>query len=348
MPVDKNKIRRLQVLDRCFADRQKMYFWEDLREACRKALENAGMEHPDVSRRTILNDIAEMESNPEWKVDLLPIEQSHYGKRRYYRYADPTYSIWKTDLTEEQLKQLQSILLMLRQFQNFPQYDAIEDIIKQLETKYHFSLGDSEGVMAFESNENIEAMQYIGVLFSAIIAKQTLHIRYQPFGKQPQALTVSPYYLKQYNRRWFLLGRTQRGNAISNRPISNLALDRMVDVAPAAEKYIESGIDFEDYFADLMGVTNSEEKAEHIVLEFTPNRFPYVVSKPLHPSQKMVDKDKGQISITVKPTKELYQTLLSFGADVQIVSPASVRKTMQEEIEKMQHIYFPMQKGCTE
>lgn len=346
MPVDKNKIRRLQVLDRCFADRQKMYFMEDLREACRKALENAGMEHPDVSRRTIYNDIAEMESNSEWKVDLLP--DSFVGNRRYYRYADPNYSIWKTDLTEEQLTQLKSILLMLRQFENFPQYDTIEDIIEQLERKYHFSMGDSEGVMAFESNENIEALQYIGVLFSAIVNKQVLRILYQPFGKQTQTLTVSPYYLKQYNRRWFLLGQAQGNTEFPNLPISNLALDRMVDVAPAAGKYAESGMDFEDYFADLMGVTNSDDPVEDIVLEFTPNRFPYVVSKPLHPSQKMVNKDAGQISIAVKPTKELYQTLLSFGADVQIVSPESVRKKMQEEIEKMRQVYFPMQKGCTE
>ena len=71
MPLDKNKTRRFQVLDRCFADQHKKYFVEDLQSACRKALEEAGMLHPDVSRRTILNDIAEMECNRDWAVGLL-------------------------------------------------------------------------------------------------------------------------------------------------------------------------------------------------------------------------------------------------------------------------------------
>ncbi len=343
MPLDKNKIQRFQVLDHCFADRNKLYFVEDLQQACRRALEAAGMEHPDVSRRTILNDIAEMESNREWQVDLLPIEQSRYGKRRYYRYADPHYSIWRTDLTEAQLKQLQSILLMLRRFRNFPQYEAIEDIVAQLEEKYRFSLGDTQGVLSFEANDNWEAMQYIGVLFSAIVSKRVLRIRYQPFGKAPQSLTVSPYYLKQYNRRWFLLGQTQE-----NAGLSNLALDRITDIAPAAEKYVEPQTDFEDYFADLMGVTQSEEPVETVVLQFTPNRFPYIVSKPLHPSQKIVSREAGQVSIAVKPTKELYQCLLSFGADVRVLKPESVRAKMQTEIEKMMQQYLPMQNPCTE
>lgn len=342
MPIDKNKIRRFQVLDRCFADGHRMYFVENLQNACRKALEAAGMQHPDVSRRTILNDIVEMECCQDWKVELLPAEQSRYGRRRYYRYANPNYSIWKPDLTEEQLTQLKSILLMLRQFQNFPQYDAIEDIVKQIEKKYHFTLANTEGVMSFEANDNIDAMQYIGQLFLAIVNKQVLRIIYQPFGKPKQTYIVHPYYLKQFHLRWFLFGKTP-----SSPYILNLALDRVVQIEPTIDKYLESDIDFMEYFDDLIGVTNSDNMTERIILEFTQPRFPYVLSKPLHPSQKIIHNAECQISIEVKPTKELYQCLLSFGADVQILSPDSVRQQMQIEIEKMMQIYQPMQKPCT-
>lgn len=43
--------------------------------------------------------------------------------------------------------------------------------------------------------------------------------------------------------------------------------------------------------------------------------------------------------IEVKPTKELYQCLLSFGADVQVISPQSVREKLKEEIDKMRTLY---------
>lgn len=345
MPLDKNKTRRFQVLDRCFADQHKKYFVEDLQGACRKALEEAGMLHPDVSRRTILNDIAEMECNRDWAVELLSPEQSRDGKRRFYRYANPNYSIWKLDLNEEQLTQLKSVLLMLRQFRNFPQYDLLEDIITQLEQKYKFTLGQTDGVVSFETSDNMDAIRHFGTLFSAIVNKQVLRITYQPFGKPAREQTVYPYYLKQYNRRWFLLGRIKES---SHNGISNFALDRIALIEPSTDKYIDSDIDFTEYFDDLIGVTNSDEPAERIVLEFAPSRFPYVVSKPLHPSQRIIDKDKCQISIEVKPTKELYQHLLSFGADVQVLSPESVKQTMQTEIGKMIQRYSPVQKPCTE
>lgn len=335
MPLDKNKTRRFQVLDRCFADQKKMYFWEDLQEACRKALADAGMQCADVSRRTILNDITEMEGNGDWKVDLLPPKQSTYRKRRFYRYADPNYSIWKIDLTEEQLTQLKSVLLMLRQFENFPQYDMVEDIVAQLEKKYKFSLGATNGVMAFEANDNIDAMQYIGVLFSAIVNKQTLKIVYQPFGKPQRTQIVHPYYLKQYNRRWFLFCYIK-----DNQPgcITNFALDRIVAIEPAVDKYIACTTDWNEYFEDLIGVTQTDEPTEKIVLRFAESRLPYIQSKPLHPSQR-INKETGEVMIEVKPTKELYQCLLSFGADVQVISPQSVREKLKEEIDKMRTLY---------
>lgn len=345
MPLDKNKTRRFQVLDRCFADQHRKYFVEDLQAACRKALDEAGMEHPDVSRRTILSDIAEMECNRDWNVQLLPPGQSRDGKRRFYRYADPHFSIWKFDLNEGQLLQLKSVLLMLRQFQNFPQYDMVEDIVSQLEQKYRFSLGQTDGIIAFEANDNMEAMKNIGILFSAIANKQVVRIMYQPFGKPAREQTVYPYYLKQYNRRWFLFGRIKES---LHNGISNFALDRIARIEPTTDKYVDSDIDFTEYFDDLIGVTNSNEPVEKIELAFTPSRFPYVVSKPLHPSQKIIDRDKCQISIEVKPTKELYQHLLSFGADVQVLSPESVKQRMCKEIEKMIQRYSPVQKPCTE
>ena len=323
------------MLDRCFADRHKMYFLQDLQEACRKALFDAGMVRPDVSRRTIMNDIREMESNSDWNVELLPPEQSRYGKRRFYRYADPNYSIWKIDLTEEQLTQLKSVLLMLRQFENFPQYDMIEDIVLQLEKKYKFSLGETNGAMSFEANDNLDAMQHIGMLFSAIVNQQVLKIMYQPFGKSQRAYIAHPYYLKQYNRRWFLFCYMKNREQGS---ITNLALDRIVTIEPVADKYVECTTNWEEYFEDLIGVTPSDEPAEKIVLRFAETRLPYVQSKPLHPSQR-ISKETGDVTIEVKPTRELYQCLLSFGADVEVVSPLSVRKKIKEEIDRMKTLY---------
>lgn len=342
MPIDRNKLVRFQVLDRCFSDRSRHYFIEDLRDKCIEALEREGVPCPNVSQRTIYGDIAAMEGNSKWNV--LFEKPAKIGPRRYYRYVDSDYSIWRNDLNELQLNQLKSMLLMLRQFQGLPQYYKMENIIEELQQKYGFTLADTENVISFDTNLYVEGLDYLSPIFAATINKQCLSITYQPFGKEQHVWLVHPYYIKQYNGRWFLLGLTENKGV---RKITNFALDRIKSIEPSTQTYVPTDVDFEeDYFADLMGVTQMDGEAISILLSFSKNRFPYVVSKPLHPSQRMVDKEKCQISIMVKPTKEFYQQILSFGPDVEVLSPVSVREEVSQRIKNMLSLYT-VQKDCT-
>lgn len=334
MPIDKNQIIRYQTLDRCFADRTRYYFWQDLQGECIKALEREGVRYPNVSRRTIYSDIAAMEGNSKWNV--LFEEPGRDGNRRYYRYADPNYSIWNYDLSEEQLNQLKSILIMLRQFQGLPQYERLEEIIEQLQTKYGFTLADTESIICFDTNPYVKGIEYLNPLFTAIVNKQCLQITYRPYGWEPYTLTVHPYYIKQYNGRWFLLGLAKRDGELC---INNFALDRIVSIEPSATAYIPSEIDFEDYFDDLIGVTRPDCETVKILLSFSKKRFPYVLSKPLHGSQKTKDQELCQVQIEVKPSPELYQQLLSFGPDVEVLSPDFIRNEVIHRIKEMQNLY---------
>jgi type I restriction-modification system DNA methylase subunit len=55
MPVDKQVLLRYQVLNKCFRNRYRDYTIDDLVDECNKALRR--MDKPDVSKRTIQNDI---------------------------------------------------------------------------------------------------------------------------------------------------------------------------------------------------------------------------------------------------------------------------------------------------
>ena len=89
----------------------------------------------------------------------------------------------------------------------------------------------------------------------------------------------------------------------------------------------------------MIGVTIPDVPAEHVLLKFSPSRFPYVHSKPLHHSQKLKDKENGIIEITVKPNRELMALLLEFGDDVEVLQPKHLRQEIQEKIKKMQQLY---------
>lgn len=339
MPIDKNKLIRFQALDRCFSDQVHKYYIEDLIEACRKALSYASVENPSVSRSTIFNDIKEMSLNRSWpNFELLDRKESTSNGRHYYRYKDPNYSIWKQDLDEFQLSQLQSILLMLRQFKDFPQYDAIEDIIEQLEKNYNFKLANTEGTIAFETNDNLDALSKVGKLFSYISHKQVLKVVYHPFLREPSTYAMHPHFLKQYNRRWFLIGLTISENGMRGRSV--FPLDRLESIEQISSEYIPSDKDLEDLFDDQIGVTLTKGDPVLIKLKLSPKRYQYVTTKPIHASQRIVNEEEHIISINVKLNKELYQTLLSFGSDLQVLEPMEVRKEMKEEIEQMKKSFF--------
>jgi predicted DNA-binding transcriptional regulator YafY len=64
---------------------------------------------------------------------------------------------------------------------------------------------------------------------------------------------------------------------------------------------------------------------------------PYVLTKPLHGSQKKVEETEVHviISIEVIPTWELINRILALGSEVEVLSPPSFRNTMVTVIRKM-------------
>lgn len=120
----------------------------------------------------------------------------------------------------------------------------------------------------------------------------------------------------------------------------NVALDRIRDIQPSSAKYQPTDIDFSEYFDDVIGVTIPQDcQPEHVLLRFAPNRLPYVLSKPLHPSQKTKDKANGIIEITVKPNRELMALMLEFGDDVEVLQPKMLREQIAEKIANMHNLY---------
>jgi len=319
MSISHDAIIRYQALDTCFSDYSKYYYIEDLVDAVNRALENNSQ--PLVSKRTVQYDIQKMEANHDWNVMF--VEPALVRGRRYYRYSDPDYSIFKRDLSKDQLAELKSTLLLLGQLKGLPQFEKVEELILDLEKQYHFTLPDSVPMMEFDNNEYLEGLKHLVPLLGHIMNHQPLTITYSPFGKPQFKATCHPYFLKQYNKRWFLFAMDHKHKYISNYPI-----DRIKSFSKAKLKYIPSEYDFTDFFENVIGVTNTQAPSQKLILRFSENRLPYILSKPLHHSQKYHKNDKT-VSIKVVVNKELVQLLLSFGSDVEVLEPLSLRQDIE-------------------
>jgi predicted DNA-binding transcriptional regulator YafY len=85
-----------------------------------------------------------------------------------------------------------------------------------------------------------------------------------------------------------------------------------------------------------------DEESEDIVIKVAKKRFNYIKTKPLHLSQRIIEECENYavININVKINKELESLLLSFGSDIEILSPSSFRNSFLKKIEAMNEIYF--------
>lgn len=108
-------------------------------------------------------------------------------------------------------------------------------------------------------------------------------------------------------------------------------------------------IDFNEYFKDVVGVTLPDDHpvAEQVLLKFDEARFPYVVNKPIHHSQQIVDDAERIIAITVRPNKELESRILSYGNQVEVLKPEWLRHQIAEKISDLLKKYSIVQIGCT-
>ena len=101
-------------------------------------------------------------------------------------------------------------------------------------------------------------------------------------------------------------------------------------------------MDFNEYFDDVIGVTVPEgHEPVDVILRVANNRFNYIKTKPLHLSQRIisVEPDFANISINVKINRELITLILSFGPDVEVIAPATLRSMIAKSVRTMSKKY---------
>ena len=326
MTVNKNALLRYQVLDRCFRNTGRMYFWEDLLNECNDALMDFDPACGGIGRRQLFDDIRFMESEQGWSIEL---ERIRYGKKVFYRYEDPSFSINNQPLNESEAEQIKSALQIFSRFSGTPQFSWVNEMIPMLETKFGLIERKNE-VISFESNIDLKGLEYLTPLFNAIINERVLKIMYQDFkSENPYEIILHPYYLKQYNNRWFILGLNETLNLIYT-----MALDRIASVEETNDAYKTTHTDWEESFYDMIGVTRTVGvEVREVVLKFSPEVAPYVITKPIHPTQiNKMDSSGLEIKIKVIPNHELENVILSYGDKVMVEFPQNLKERIAERL----------------
>ena len=328
MATNKNALIRYKVLDNCFRNPGRRYFIEDLIAECESVLLDIDPESNGISRRQIFEDIAFMESKEGWSIEL---EKLRSGKKVYYRYADMSFSINNMPLNEVEINQLKAAVQIFSQFKGMPQFEWVNEMIPKLHQG--IASNSQSAIMEFDNNQYLKGIEFLGPLYNAIFYKKVLSIRYQTFDKDtPFDMVFHPYFLKQYNNRWFLFGYNDEMKKYD----WNLALDRIVSIKEINGIYQSNDqIDWQEYFEDVIGVTKPDgAQPVDVVLHFKGKTGKYIETKPLHGSQKSkwVDATTLEITLQVVMNYELEMLVLSYGGSVVVIHPPLLAVTIKNRL----------------
>lgn len=333
MPEQKNQLLRYRVLDRYLRNPGRKYYWNDLLDEVNKEL--AGKDYPKVSKSTIYDDLIFMKSSKGWEA---PLDKIPDGRRNYYRYADQNFSINNQPINELEAEQLKSAVLIMQRFKGLPQFKWINELLPKLDQAFNLSEVQAE-IIVFDNNEFLKGLEFIDPLFNAILYKKCIQIEYQSF-RNPEPITkiLSPYHLKEYNNRWYVYGKDMEYETIVNP-----ALDRIISIEDSKEKFERTEIDFEEFFEDSLGVSiDPEGQLEKVILRVEKSQWPYIDTKPIHGSQKVINRTDHYVDLQLEliPNYELESQILHFGEKVEVMEPNELRKKIKDRAKALYKKYM--------
>jgi predicted DNA-binding transcriptional regulator YafY len=295
--------------------------WEDLANACQRKLDL--IEPP--SKSTILHDIIFLRRHYD-----APIPKGE----DYYYYSDKTFSIYKTPLSKEYLNDVHQVMKILGKLGKLPQFQNLKQMVLHFEQQAGFQRTDQKTPISFERIDNVKGIDLLEPLYRAIQDKTVLNLIYRKFDSPTtKNIEFHPYYLKEYNHRWFAFG----WNAETDEDVlTNYPLDRIEHITRSIKVYRNTEIDIEDYLKNVVGVsrnnTDKEHNVETIRLKFKNNRAPYIKTKPIHASQREIhqDYDCTIFEFDLIINRELEAKVLEFGKDVEVLEPLSFREAIKK------------------
>ena len=182
---------------------------------------------------------------------------------------------------------------------------------------------------AVSIREIIEAMQ----------RNVELTVDYDRYGGDRETLTVQPYALRVYARRWYLLGRVE-----GREGLRHLGVERMREVQLTDRHFsLPADFDVRRYYRNVVGIYVDENlPVEKIRIRVYGSQVERLRRLPLHPSQREGASRHGEFAeftYRLCRTRDLTTLLLSMGDSVEVLEPVELREEIKEKLRETLNRY---------
>lgn len=335
MPHIKNALIRYRIIDKCLRNGYKPFpSKQDLREACEEALFGS-MHGEHICDSTIEKDLFNMRIEHD-----APIK---YSKReKGYYYENPDFTINDVPLNEDDLNAIKfaaNTLMQFRDVEMFRQFgSAIDKIVDRVSISDKAPESEVNEYVQFETAVSVGGGEFLPQLLEAIQKSVAVYFDYENFSTNVvKPRKVCPLLLKEYRNRWYLISH----DLIKGR-ITTYALDRMSKLQ-LSEEHVVKPSDFSprNYFKYSTGISSGDTAPEIVRFKASNVAAKYIETQPFHHSQKVLKRgsNKTTFELEIFVSEEFIRSVLSFGGEVEITTPASLRENIVRRFEQAASTY---------
>jgi predicted DNA-binding transcriptional regulator YafY len=212
--------------------------------------------------------------------------------------------------------------------------ESFLSLLEILTTAELFSTNFKEknNALSFVEFENKAAIEYIPnfkIVLDAIQQQLPITFKHNSFYHLKQEeYTLKPYFLKQYQNRWYVIGETEKG-------YRTFGIDRIENIIVGTKKFKPKTEEAKDKFSHVIGLNYKDHNIEKIQLSFHISQKLYIDSLPLHQSQKEINsknENSFDIELLIHPNFEFRQQVLKYGSLVKVVEPKWLAEEIKEEL----------------
>lgn len=181
--------------------------------------------------------------------------------------------------------------------------------------------------------------KHLTLLMQAMLDSRKVRMQYKKYSTDaPYTLTVHPYALKEFARRWYLVAWSEERGGLRV-----YGLDRIIGPDVLDEGFtLPAGFDVDELFERSYGIYLPEGKEpETVILRATPREKAFLNDLPLHSSQRLVGdgEDGPRYRLRLVPNDNFIMELCRLGNRIEVLEPAWLRERVAEEHRKALQYY---------
>jgi predicted DNA-binding transcriptional regulator YafY len=219
--------------------------------------------------------------------------------------------------------------------------DAIDKVLDVVEIGKQIDGQKNKSFIQLDTPPYVKGRDLLGTLARAIHEQKQVAFEYRKFNSETSSQrVVSPYILKEFGGRWYLVCYEEQDHQIKNFGLDRMQALQLLEKQRLAPERVN--FDAENHFKHCLGVTRKDEaQPENIVLSF--NRFfgHYIQTQPLHPTQQELvnNEEEYRICLQLLINHELITKILSFGENVKVLAPTQLAQEIKATIQRMLALY---------